>query len=190
MAKSPELYVDRSQFYEAMNDFYAQYVAAKSAGLPRPRPSNYIGKCITNIATNLARSHKYSGYSYKDEMISDAIENAIAYIHCFDPNKSKNPFAYFTRVTLYAFWRRISLEKGIQHKKYIAMQLALLTNGDEVALGKDKEKMMIDFGIQDHIDEYEAKAKQKKDKKDERARNKKAESAGSDSAGDGGPTDH
>lgn len=174
MAKSPDLYVDKAKFFEAMKNFHAECVKAKANNQPRPQASNYIGQCITYIATNLARSPKYSGYSYKDEMISDAIENAIAYIHCFDPNKSTNPFAYFTRATLCAFWRRIGLEKGIQYKKYIAMQLALLNNDSVGGTGQKNEKIMIDFGVQDHINDYEKKAKEKKDKKNGRAKKQQA----------------
>ena len=48
---------------------------------------------------------------FKEDMISDGIENCVQYIHNFDPEKSKNPFAYFTQVIHYAFLRRIQKEK-------------------------------------------------------------------------------
>ena len=48
---------------------------------------------------------------YKDDMICDGIENCIQYIDNFDPEKSKNPFAYFTQIVYYAFLRRIAKEK-------------------------------------------------------------------------------
>ena len=48
---------------------------------------------------------------FRDDMISDGIENCVQYIHNFDPNKSKNPFAYFTQIIHYAFLRRIQKEK-------------------------------------------------------------------------------
>ena len=48
---------------------------------------------------------------FRDDMISDGIENCVQYIHNFDPAKSKNPFAYFTQIIHYAFLRRIQKEK-------------------------------------------------------------------------------
>jgi DNA-directed RNA polymerase specialized sigma24 family protein len=61
------------------------------------------------------------GYSYKDEMIADAIENCVSAAHSFDPEKSNNPFAYFTQIAWNAFIRRISKEKKqayIKHKNF------------------------------------------------------------------------
>jgi len=48
---------------------------------------------------------------FRDEMISDGVENCIQYIDNFDPEKSSNPFAYFTQIIYYAFLRRIQKEK-------------------------------------------------------------------------------
>jgi hypothetical protein len=48
---------------------------------------------------------------YKDDMINDGIENCIQYVLNFNPEKSKNPFAYFTQIVYYAFLRRIAKEK-------------------------------------------------------------------------------
>jgi DNA-directed RNA polymerase specialized sigma subunit len=80
---------------------------------------DYIGKSIYQIANRLATKPNFSGYSYKDEMISDGLENAIQAINNFDPDKSSNPFAYFTQIIWYAFLRRIEKEKKqvyIKHK--------------------------------------------------------------------------
>ena len=48
---------------------------------------------------------------FKEDMISDGIENCVQYIHNFNPEKSQNPFAYFTQIIHYAFLRRIQKEK-------------------------------------------------------------------------------
>ena len=53
----------------------------------------------------------FSNYIYRQDMVSDAIENCVVYAHNFDPSKSKNPFSYFTQVCWYAFIRRIGKEK-------------------------------------------------------------------------------
>jgi hypothetical protein len=84
---------------------------AEENGLPKPIISNYIGECILKIATHLSYKPNFIGYSYRDDMILDGIENCIQYIDNFDPSKSSNPFAYFTQIIYYAFLRRIAKEK-------------------------------------------------------------------------------
>jgi len=84
--------------------------------------SNYVGQCLMLIANRLSNKPNFYSYSYKEEMISDGIENCIMYIDNFDPEKSKNPFAYFTQIIHYAFIRRIQKEKKQQYIKIKNMQ--------------------------------------------------------------------
>lgn len=104
--------------YVNNNDFLAAIVVMKQNvknatenGLPKPIISNYIGECILKIATRLSYKANFINYSYRDDMILDGIENCIQYIDNFDPDKSSNPFAYFTQIIYYAFLRRIAKEK-------------------------------------------------------------------------------
>jgi DNA-directed RNA polymerase specialized sigma24 family protein len=73
--------------------------------------SNYIGECIYKIATRLSTRPNFINYTYRDEMICDAIENCIQYIRNFNREKSDNAFAYVTQICYYAFLRRIQKEK-------------------------------------------------------------------------------
>jgi len=77
----------------------------------KPQIPNYLGECFLKIATHLSYKPNFVNYMFRDDMISDGIENCIQYIHNFDPNKSTNPFAYFTQIIHYAFLRRIQKEK-------------------------------------------------------------------------------
>jgi len=77
----------------------------------KPPISNYLGECFLKIATHLSYKPNFVNYMFKDDMISDGIENCVQYIHNFDPEKSSNPFAYFTQIIHYAFLRRIQREK-------------------------------------------------------------------------------
>lgn len=104
-------YVDNKKFYEAISEWKASAVEAENSGEPQPQVSNYIGECFVKIANHLAYKSNFVNYTFRDEMILDGIENCITYIHNFDPEKSKNPFAYFTQITYYAFIRRIQKEK-------------------------------------------------------------------------------
>ena len=109
--KKSEHYVNNKELLAALIDYRAEVAVAKSKDLPKPRISNYLGECFLKIATHLSYKPNFVNYMFRDDMISDGIENCVQYIHNFDPNKSKNPFAYFTQIIHYAFLRRIQKEK-------------------------------------------------------------------------------
>ena len=77
----------------------------------KPPITNYLGECFLKIATHLSYKPNFVNYMFREDMISDGIENCVQYIHNFNPDKSKNPFAYFTQIIHYAFLRRIQKEK-------------------------------------------------------------------------------
>ena len=77
----------------------------------KPKITNYLGECFLKIATHLSYKPNFVNYMFREDMISDGIENCVQYIHNFDPAKSSNPFAYFTQIIHYAFLRRIQKEK-------------------------------------------------------------------------------
>ena len=89
----------------------------KNEGKPQPPITNYIGECFLKIANHLSYRPNFINYTYRDEMISDGIENCLQYVHNFNPDKSNNPFAYFTQIIYYAFLRRIQKEKKQSHVK-------------------------------------------------------------------------
>ena len=84
-------------------------------GEEKPRVSNYIGDCFLKIANGLSHKPNFMNYTFKDDMVSDGIENCLQYIHNFNPDKSNNPFAYFTQIIYYAFIRRIQRENKQTH---------------------------------------------------------------------------
>ena len=106
-----EHYVNNKEFLEALVVFKAKCAAAKEAGEKRPQISNYIGECFLKIATHLSYKPNFVNYMFREDMICDGIENCVQYIENFNPEKSKNPFAYFTQIIYYAFLRRIQKEK-------------------------------------------------------------------------------
>ena len=121
MAKSKsqkEHYVDNKKLFEAMKAFKELCKEAEECGEDKPKVPEYVGACILKIANGLSNRPNFINYTYKDEMISDGIENCLQYIYNFDPSKSKNPFAYFTQIIYYAFIRRIQKEKKQQHIKH------------------------------------------------------------------------
>ena len=109
--KKSEHYVNNKELLEALIVYRAKVARAAEEGKPKPRITNYLGSCFLKIATHLSYKPNFVNYMFRDDMISDGIENCVQYIHNFDPEKSKNPFAYFTQIIHYAFLRRISREK-------------------------------------------------------------------------------
>ena len=109
--KRSEHYVNNKEFLAAITVYRQKVHAAKESGDPRPRVTNYLGSCFLKIATHLSYKPNFVNYMFREDMISDGIENCVQYIKNFDPEKSRNPFAYFTQIIHYAFLRRIQKEK-------------------------------------------------------------------------------
>ena len=116
MAKKKSVhYVDNKQFLQAMIEWKDKCNVNESLGKRQPPVTNYIGECFLKIATHLSYRPNFINYTYRDEMISDGIENCLQYVSNFNPEKSKNPFAYFTQIIYFAFLRRIQKEKKQTH---------------------------------------------------------------------------
>ena len=109
--KKTEHYVNNKDLLEALIVYREKVAHAKENDLPKPRITNYLGECFLKIATHLSYKPNFVNYMFKDDMVCDGIENCVQYINNFDPDKSKNPFAYFTQIIHYAFLRRIQKEK-------------------------------------------------------------------------------
>ena len=109
--KKPEHYVNNKDFTAAVAEYAGLIKTAKEKDETPPRMSEYIGECVYKIATRLSTRPNFINYTYRDEMICDAIENCIQYLGNFNIEKSSNAFAYVTQICYYAFLRRIQKEK-------------------------------------------------------------------------------
>ena len=108
-------YVDNKKFLVAMVEFKEKCRVAKENEEDQPPVSNYIGECFLKIATHLSYRPNFINYTYREDMISDGLENCLQYVANFNTEKSKTPFAYFTQIIYYAFLRRIAKEKKQTH---------------------------------------------------------------------------
>ena len=109
--KRSEHYVNNKEFLAALIKLREDREIAEIRGKEKPRIPRYIGECFLKIPTHLSFKPNFVNYMFKEDMISDGIENCVQYIHNFNPEKSQNPFAYFTQIIHYAFLRRIQKEK-------------------------------------------------------------------------------
>ena len=133
-----EHYVNNKEFLLAMINYRKAVNKAKREKKPKPPVTDYIGSCFLKIANHLSFRPNFINYTFRDDMISDGIENCLQYLDNFNPEKSNNPFAYFTQIIYYAFVRRIQKEK-----KQVTIKNRLITesNYDDMTLqpGEDKE---------------------------------------------------
>jgi hypothetical protein len=106
-----EHYVNNKEFLNALIKYQEDIEIARLQDKPKPVIPRYIGECFLKIANHLSFKPNFVNYMFKEDMISDGIENCVQYIHNFNPEKSRNPFAYFTQIIHYAFLRRIQREK-------------------------------------------------------------------------------
>ena len=121
MVRAKKHYVNNKTLYLEMIKYRERCEKAEADGKLQPILPNYVGECFLMICNKLATKPNFAGYTYRDEMIADAIENCVSAAAGFDPDKSTNPFAYFTQIAWNAFIRRIAKEKKqsyIKHKNF------------------------------------------------------------------------
>ena len=155
-------YVDNSKFLEELVKYKKKVTEAKDKNIPKPIVSNYLGECFLKIATHLSYKANFINYTYRDDMISDGIENCLVAVDKFDPEKSKNPFAYYTQIIYFAFVRRIQKEKKQQATKYKMLENVdlnqLLVHSD----GNDEYVSQVIYLMKRQMDTIEPERKEVK----------------------------
>jgi hypothetical protein len=165
-------YVDNKKFYEEIVKYRERVEKALAEGKEEPRLPEYIGECIWKMANKLSTMPRFINYSFREEMVSDGIENCIMYFKDFDPNKTQNPFAYFTQVIYYAFLRRINKEEKNRYIIYKNFQETIINNGSAGLLTDSDDNHLIPNQTYDNINDFmhrfEVKEQVKKDKRREK----------------------
>jgi len=168
-AKLKPHYVDNKKFLQAMIEHRLKCQKAEDKKRKKPEVTNYIGECFLKIANHLSYRPNFINYTYRDDMISDGIENCLQYMRNFNPEKSNNPFAYFTQIIYYAFIRRIQKEKKQQDVK----AKLIANSGSEMMLdtlvGDDAQykNQMLEFlqrNVKESVPAEPKKVKKKKKK--------------------------
>ena len=174
MKKKKRNYVNNKDLYDHLVKYHESYLKSQEAGLPKPEVPRYIAECIIKIAQKLATKRNFSQYSYVEEMILDAIENVIRYIHNFNPEKSNKPFSYITRMAHNAFVRRIEYEQLQQYTLLGNSQSFLIT--DQLNPGQIMAPQTELYGnLQDFMSNFEKKMERRTNKKKEKRKVKLSE---------------
>jgi hypothetical protein len=95
-------YVDPNKFKKEIEKYYKTGVC-----------DEFLGSCLTKIAEGLGYNPKFINYSYKEEMIGDALIKMFSALKRkkFDIKSETSPFGYFTTIAFHAFINRIKKEK-------------------------------------------------------------------------------
>lgn len=168
--KKKRHYVDNKKFYAEIVKYKQSLYEAEESGEEKPRIPDYLGECLYKIATNLSYSPKFIGYSYREEMVADALETMVLYFDRFNEKKYNNPFAYYTQIGWYSFLRRIHKEQRNQYINYKMIERELINDSlvnrgayDTGGVGN----LIVDFdndNINSFIQNYEDKLEEKKEK--------------------------
>ena len=171
-------YINNEDFLNAMIVYKEEIKQAENEGKQTPPVPDYIGECFLLIAERLSYRPNFINYAFKEDMISDGIENCLQYVNNFNPEKSKNPFAYFTQIIYYAFVRRIQKEKKQLYIKYKEMErLQYLEDHIDTNSGDSSEYLSLVGSadtrnmISEFIEDFEEKRFKKRKKKDDKISN-------------------
>ena len=116
-------YVNNAQFSQAVVDYVETVQEAKKAEVPLPVVPDYIATCFLRISEGLSHKSNFIRYTYREEMVMDAVENCLKAIENYNIEAATrtgkpNAFSYFTQISWYAFLRRIAKEKKQQDIKF------------------------------------------------------------------------
>ena len=174
MARKKQHYVNNEKFLEVMGEYREKFLQAKADNIEPPIIPDYAGECFLKIAERLSHRPNFINYAFREEMVSDGIENCVMYASNFNPEKSANPFAYFTQIIYYAFLRRIEKEKKQLYIKYKTMEehssledhvdMGEMESGESKSVSSGASPLTTDkrASIQEFIHAFEEKKRKKK----------------------------
>ena len=122
--KNKEFYVKPEEFHDAILAYYQD----ETNEIP-----HILGDMVQKIATKIGFLPNFKDYSYKEEMIGDAVVRMISALSKKKYDiKIGNPFSYFTKIAINTFIGRIKKEKQNQNtlKAYREEQFANLANDE------------------------------------------------------------
>lgn len=122
-AKAKPHYVNNRDFSEAVMDYAISVRKANQKNQTIPTVTDYIAKCFIRIAEGLSHRPNFVRYTYREEMVMDAVENCLRAINNYNIETATrtgkpNAFSYFTQICYFAFIRRITKEKKQQDIKF------------------------------------------------------------------------
>lgn len=141
-------YVNNKDFSLAVVEYVKKVNEAKENNQPIPTVPNYVAQCFLKIAEGLSHKSNFIRYTYREEMVMDAVENCLKAVTNYNIDAATrtgtpNAFSYFTQICYYAFLRRLAKEKKQQDIKFKFIESAMIDD-------------FIQFGELDQFDQNSA----------------------------------
>lgn len=165
-------YVDNDKFFEAIIEYKNKLKEHREKGIDdRPAMSNYLGDCFLKIAENYSHKPSFIGYKFREDMVQDAVYFCVKYIDTFNPERTKNPFAYFTTACHNAFLQKIEKEhknlyinlKSLEHAEIFNELDDTHTYGDKLNRSSDESNPYSE-GSKEKLNEFVANFEKKMNK--------------------------
>ena len=153
-------YVNNADFSQAVVDYVTEADNAKKNKVEVPKVPDYVAQCFLRIAEGLSHKSNFSRYTYREEMVMDAVENCLKAINNYNLEAATrtgkpNAFAYFTQISWFAFLRRIAKEKKQQDVKLRYLERSGIENFVDLDLADEMAGNVIESfvdGLRDRID--------------------------------------
>lgn len=141
-------YVNNAEFSQAVVEYVTEVQEAKKQETTLPIVPDYIASCFLRIAEGLSHKSNFIRYTYREEMVMDAVENCLKAIENYNLEAATrtgkpNAFAYFTQITWYAFLRRIAKEKKQQDIKLKYLTKSGIENFIDNELGDETSQQVV-----------------------------------------------
>lgn len=172
-------YISNQKMYNELVKYYDKIAEAQKEEREEPPIPEYLGECFLLIAENLAKKPNFSSYTFKEDMIQDGVLTCVANITKFDPDRTNNPFSYFTQAIFYSFLQRIAKEKKQEYvkyksieKKYFSEEMGVTNELDKGSFKtSDNNNLEVFDNYLEFIEDYEdkflpKKSRERKRKKD------------------------
>ncbi len=172
--KTKNMYLNKREMFTAIVKYKTLCADADEAERERPRIPEYLGGCFMMIARGIGSKRNFAGYQFIEDMIMDSVENCLMALNSFDPDKSDNPYGYFTKVVWWAFLRRIDKEKKLLYAKHRATENFIINNPEIMeseGTPEDKARKSLENAyMQDLARKFEARDAESKKKRAEKKR--------------------
>ena len=160
------IYVDNKKFSQALYDYRTECELRESQGLEHKEIPRFIAECFLDIAKHYSTKHSFARYSFREDMVSEAVISCCSKVLKYDATASPYAFTYFSRICFHVFLDVIYREKK---ESYVKAKLFAQNpddgfESDESELGGDHtgDNIGQDFIPYFDVNDFEQKIEVKK----------------------------
>lgn len=138
-------YIDNEKLTKAIIDYNIRHVIRQEQGLKQEIMPDIIGLAILKITHGIGSKHNFRNYTYHDEMVDDAIVQAVYSVTKFDMNKFKLSYNEKKKLFVYHDPRSYVREKMTKEQEE-AYKKFKKKNPLQITYGSRKIKDLNAFG--------------------------------------------